>query len=86
MTGRSTEEQPAALAAALTPLRQNGVRLAVDHTGSYFNSIRHIRHLKPDIIKLDRPTTRPQDWARSSHPNPVETGPDISSPNGSTWF
>ncbi|MDQ0820749.1 EAL domain-containing protein (putative c-di-GMP-specific phosphodiesterase class I) [Arthrobacter sp. V4I6] len=49
-----TEEQPVALIAALTPLRQRGVRLAIDHTGSYFNSIRHIRQLKPDIIKLDR--------------------------------
>jgi len=145
LTEALTEEQPAALVAALTPLRQRGVRLAVDHTGSYFNSIRHIRQLKPDIIKLDRnviagidtdalrhafaeamvgfaerlgaaliaegiethdelatvaglgvtavqgylldrPTTRPQDWARWNHPNPAKTGPDISSPSASTWF
>jgi EAL domain-containing protein (putative c-di-GMP-specific phosphodiesterase class I) len=54
LTETLTEEQPAALLAALTPLRQRGVRLAIDHTGSYFNSIRHIGQLKPDIIKLDR--------------------------------
>jgi EAL domain-containing protein (putative c-di-GMP-specific phosphodiesterase class I) len=49
-----TREQPAALAAVLAPLRTSGVRLAIDHAGSYFTSIRHIRQLRPDIIKLDR--------------------------------
>lgn len=54
LTEALTIEQPAALVAALAPLRRNGVRLAVDHAGSYFASMRHIRHLRPDIIKLDR--------------------------------
>ncbi|MGY2745562.1 EAL domain-containing protein [Pseudarthrobacter sp. O4] len=54
LTDALTAEQPAALGAALAPLRQRGVRLAIDHAGSYFDSIRHIRHLQPDIIKLDR--------------------------------
>jgi EAL domain-containing protein (putative c-di-GMP-specific phosphodiesterase class I) len=54
LTEALTAEQTAALVAALAPLRQSGVRLAIDHAGSYFDSIRHIRQLQPDIIKLDR--------------------------------
>jgi EAL domain-containing protein (putative c-di-GMP-specific phosphodiesterase class I) len=54
LTEAMTREQPAALVAALAPLRKRGVRLAIDHAGSYFTSIRHIRQLRPDIIKLDR--------------------------------
>ena len=54
LTEALTSEQPAALVAALAPLRRSGLRLAVDHAGSYFSSIRHIRNLKPEIIKLDR--------------------------------
>ncbi|MET3922513.1 EAL domain-containing protein [Arthrobacter sp. UYEF20] len=54
LTEALTAEQAAALVAALAPLRQRGVRLAIDHAGSYFDSIRHIRQLQPDIIKLDR--------------------------------
>ena len=54
LTEALTNDQPAALVAALAPLRHSGVRLAVDHAGSYFASMRHIRHLRPEIIKLDR--------------------------------
>lgn len=54
LTDALTPEQPAALVAALAPLRRKGIRLAVDHVGSHFDSIRHVRQLKPDIIKLDR--------------------------------
>jgi EAL domain-containing protein (putative c-di-GMP-specific phosphodiesterase class I) len=54
LTEAMTREQPQALLAALAPLRKRGVRLAIDHAGSYFTSIRHIRQLRPDIIKLDR--------------------------------
>jgi EAL domain-containing protein (putative c-di-GMP-specific phosphodiesterase class I) len=54
LTDAPTVEQPAALVAALAPLRRRGLRLAIDHVGSYFDSIRHVRNLRPDIIKLDR--------------------------------
>ncbi|MET4097339.1 EAL domain-containing protein [Arthrobacter sp. UYCu712] len=54
LTGALTTEQPAALVKALAALRRCGVRLAVDRVGSYFDSLSHIRQLKPDIIKLDR--------------------------------
>jgi EAL domain-containing protein (putative c-di-GMP-specific phosphodiesterase class I) len=54
LTDALTVEQPAALVAALAPLRRRGLRLAIDHVGSYFDSIRHVRNLRPDIIKLDR--------------------------------
>lgn len=43
----------AALARALAPLRQRGVRLAVDDAGAGYASLRHILRLKPDLIKLD---------------------------------
>lgn len=54
LTDPLTADQPAALVSALAPLRLRGVRLAVDHVGSYRDSILHIRQLGPDIIKLDR--------------------------------
>ena len=54
LTEPLTPEQPAALIAALAPLRRRGVRLAVAQFGTYRESIRHIRELGPDIIKLDR--------------------------------
>lgn len=54
LTEALTSEQPAAIVAALAPLRRTGVRLAVDHAGSHFFSIRHIKHLRPEFIKLDR--------------------------------
>ena len=54
LTDALTDEEPAALVSALAPLRARGVRLAIDHVGSYFASIRHVRGLEPEIIKLDR--------------------------------
>lgn len=39
---------------ALAPLRSRGLRIAIDDAGSGFASLRHILHLHPDIIKLDR--------------------------------
>lgn len=42
------------LAAALVPLRERGVRLAVDDTGAGYASLSHVLQLRPDIIKLDR--------------------------------
>ena len=54
LTEALTVEQPAALVAALAPLRRRGLRLSVDHAGSYVDSIRHIRQIRPDFIKLDR--------------------------------
>ena len=39
---------------ALDPLRERGLRLAVDDAGAGFASLRHILNLAPDIIKLDR--------------------------------
>jgi PAS domain S-box-containing protein len=44
----------APLVAALAPLRSHGLRIAVDDAGAGFASMRHILHLHPDIIKLDR--------------------------------
>jgi EAL domain-containing protein (putative c-di-GMP-specific phosphodiesterase class I) len=43
---------------ALAPLREAGVRLAVDDTGAGFASLRHILRLGPDVIKLDRTLTQ----------------------------
>ncbi len=46
------------LADALEPLRDRGVRLAVDDAGAGYASLRHILLLKPDFIKLDMSITR----------------------------
>ena len=45
------------LQAVLAPLREQGLRLAVDDAGAGFASLRHILRLAPDIIKLDRELT-----------------------------
>jgi EAL domain-containing protein (putative c-di-GMP-specific phosphodiesterase class I) len=38
---------------ALQPLRNQGVRLAVDDAGAGYSSLQHILQLRPDLIKLD---------------------------------
>ncbi|WP_455925713.1 sensor domain-containing phosphodiesterase [Pseudomonas putida] len=38
---------------ALKPLRQIGVRIAIDDAGAGYASMRHILQLRPDMIKLD---------------------------------
>ncbi|MEO6712939.1 MAG: EAL domain-containing protein [Mycobacteriales bacterium] len=43
-----------ALVAALRPLREAGLRLAVDDAGAGFASLQHILRLAADFIKLDR--------------------------------
>ncbi len=42
------------MAGALRPLRDNGLRLAIDDVGAGFSSLRHILLTAPDVIKLDR--------------------------------
>jgi EAL domain-containing protein (putative c-di-GMP-specific phosphodiesterase class I) len=37
----------------LQPLRQSGMKLAVDDAGAGYSSLRHILNLRPDFIKLD---------------------------------
>ncbi|WP_287815255.1 EAL domain-containing protein [Pseudomonas sp.] len=43
---------------ALKPLRQNGVRVAIDDAGAGYASMRHILQLRPDMIKLDMSLTQ----------------------------
>jgi PAS domain S-box-containing protein len=40
--------------AAILPLRERGLRLAVDDTGAGYASFSHVLQLRPDIIKIDR--------------------------------
>lgn len=54
LTEAMTREQSAPIVAALAPLRRRGLRLAVDTAASFFTSLRHIAHVRPDVIKLDR--------------------------------
>jgi PAS domain S-box-containing protein len=42
------------LHAALAPLRERGVRIAVDDTGAGYASMQHVLQLRPDVIKIDR--------------------------------
>ena len=39
---------------ALAPLRERGIRLAIDDTGAGFASLSHVLKLRPNIIKIDR--------------------------------
>jgi EAL domain-containing protein (putative c-di-GMP-specific phosphodiesterase class I) len=38
----------------LAPLRERGVRLAIDDTGAGYASFSHVLQLRPDVIKIDR--------------------------------
>lgn len=52
---------------ALQPLRDRGLRLAVDDAGAGYSSLQHILHLQPDLIKLDMGLTRDIDTDRARH-------------------
>jgi len=54
LTERLEVSEYGPLISALAPLRQLGLRVAVDDAGSGFSSMRHVLHIRPDIIKLDR--------------------------------
>ena len=61
LTEHDAVEDYAALEAALAPLREQGLRIAVDDAGAGYASLRHIVRLKPDIVKLDMSLTRDVD-------------------------
>jgi EAL domain-containing protein (putative c-di-GMP-specific phosphodiesterase class I) len=54
MTEHAAVESYTAIRERLEPLRQRGLRLAIDDAGAGFASLRHIVELRPDIIKIDR--------------------------------
>lgn len=64
-----TENEPVhdydAMKAAMASFRGAGGRLAIDDAGAGFASLRHIKLLDPDIIKLDIELTRDVDTDRS---------------------
>lgn len=47
-----------ALIDALAPIRDRGVRIAIDDAGAGYSSLRHVLMLRPDIIKFDISITR----------------------------
>jgi EAL domain-containing protein (putative c-di-GMP-specific phosphodiesterase class I) len=47
-----------ALAEALAPLRERGLRVAVDDVGAGYASLRHALQLAPDMVKMDMSLTR----------------------------
>ncbi len=53
ITEHSDIEDYGHLNRALAPLRERGVKLAVDDVGAGFSSLRHVLVLEPDMIKLD---------------------------------
>jgi PAS domain S-box-containing protein len=54
LTEHSSVEDYDELRSALAPLREQGLRLAVDDAGAGYASFRHILALAADVIKLDR--------------------------------
>lgn len=51
-------EDYARIGEALAPLRNAGVKLAIDDTGSGYASLQHVLQLHPDFLKLDISLTR----------------------------
>ena len=58
ITEHATVTDYEALIRALRPIRERGVRIAVDDAGAGYASMRHILSLKCEIIKLDMSLTR----------------------------
>ena len=58
----------AQLQGVLSPLRERGIRVAVDDTGAGYASLSHVLQLRPSIIKIDRSLVADiaQDAARRS--------------------
>ncbi|HXY44159.1 MAG TPA: EAL domain-containing protein [Acidimicrobiales bacterium] len=54
ITEQSVVHSYADLRNAVAPLRQNGLRLAIDDAGAGYASLHHIVELRPDFIKVDR--------------------------------
>jgi PAS domain S-box-containing protein len=54
LTEHAPVEDYDALDRALRPLRNGGLRIAVDDAGAGYATFRHILRLAPDLIKLDR--------------------------------
>jgi EAL domain-containing protein (putative c-di-GMP-specific phosphodiesterase class I) len=58
ITEHSNVENYEAVLGALRPLRDRGLRLAIDDAGAGYASLRHILNMQPDFIKLDIELTR----------------------------
>lgn len=54
LTEHADIEDYPALLDVLAPLRTLGLRIAIDDAGAGYSSLRHVLHLQPDLIKLDR--------------------------------
>jgi hypothetical protein len=71
---------------AISELRSNGLRLAVDDAGAGFSSFRHILNLRPDIIKLDIALTRGIDTDPARRASGWRCSPSDSTPTTrSSW-
>jgi EAL domain-containing protein (putative c-di-GMP-specific phosphodiesterase class I) len=58
ITEHEAIEDYGALAEALAPLRDRGLRVAVDDVGAGYASLRHALQLAPDMVKMDISLTR----------------------------
>ncbi len=58
LTEHDIVEDYETLAREIAPLRERGLKLAVDDAGAGYASFRHILRLRPDIIKLDMSLVR----------------------------
>lgn len=65
LTEHAEVEHYKELADQLRPLRERGLRVAIDDAGAGFASFRHILNLAPDRIKLDMSITRNIDSDKS---------------------
>lgn len=66
VTEHSIVEDFAQLQHALAPLRELGVRLAMDDAGAGFSSLQHLMQLRPELIKLDLSLARVVDRDRTT--------------------
>lgn len=54
ITEHAAVESYAALRDALAPLRDRGLRVAIDDAGAGYASLHHVVELRPDVVKIDR--------------------------------
>jgi EAL domain-containing protein (putative c-di-GMP-specific phosphodiesterase class I) len=65
ITEHEVVEDYDALVLALAPLREMGVKVAIDDAGAGFASLRHTLRIAPDIVKMDMSLTRGIDADRA---------------------
>ena len=65
ITEHARVDDYAAIHSALAPLRERGMKVAIDDAGAGYSGLQHIVQMAPDVIKMDMSLTRGIDEDRA---------------------